>query len=303
MKLLSTCIFITVMTITACGSDREVSKEGNASQEIETIHNNDDLFAFTQPGSDVLFQMNFNAENIQRKKDNLKSLETPVWEDPIKILNNTCGGVSLERYKPIYLVSPDGARLGQIDESWKPNWSPSGDLVALACGRDNDNHVIVVSDTEHQGSSKGWSRTEKGYLSDRMEIYVLAPDGSNIMQLTGNESSDWLPRWFPKDKALENYEEIKSTFFLETAQWPDMLLVESNRDGNSEIYLHVTYGTDSWRITKNESNEQSPAWSRDGNGIAFASDVRIKDFGISLLGAFMKSIENTSQIGRPVPWE
>ena len=83
-----------------------------------------------------------------------------------------------------------------------------------------------------------------------------------------------------------------------------MLLVESNRDGNSEIYLHVSNATESWRITDSESNEQSPAWSRDGTAAIFSSNKRIKDFGISFsLNPLEQKIENTNQIGRPGPWE
>tara|TARA_B100000131_G_scaffold224064_1_gene215703 strand:- start:7781 stop:8692 length:912 start_codon:yes stop_codon:yes gene_type:complete len=297
MKLFTVCLFVTAITIVACGSSVEIANdETPANQGVDPTLYSDDLFAFTKHDSDAVFQMDLKGRNIEAIKDFGNTSTQFVWENPIRIINNTCGGVSLEREQPIFLISPDGARLGQIDDSWEPNWSPDGQYVALACGRDDDNHVVVVSDTEHQGSSEGWSRTGKGSLSDRMEIYVLAPDGSEIKQLTGNEAGDWLPRWFPRT------EEIDLSSFFKEVEWPEMLLVESNKDGNSEIYLHVTYGTDSWRVTDNESNEQSPAWSRDGKGIAFASDLRVKGFGISFLDGFRNVVTNTEQIGRPVPW-
>mgnify|MGYP001179086191 FL=1 len=166
MKLFTVCFFVTAITIVACGSSVEIANdETPANQGVDPTLYSDDLFAFTKHDSDAVFQMDLKGRNIEAIKDFGNTSTQFVWENPIRIINNTCGGVSLEREQPIFLISPDGARLGQIDDSWEPNWSPDGQYVALACGRDDDNHVVVVSDTEHQGSSEGWSRTGKGSLS------------------------------------------------------------------------------------------------------------------------------------------
>ena len=299
MKKTFFSVFLALLTFGACGNGNEVNEEIVITLPDSATYDTEDLISFTQPDSEIALQMDFNAKNVKPQKSDTNDLEAFVWEDPIRIINNTCGGFSSERNSPIYLLSPDGARLGQIDETWEPNWSPDGRYVALACGRDDDNRVVVVTDTEHQGSSKGWSRTERGSLSDQMEIWVISPDGSELKQITANNYGDWLPRWAPK-----NSEDFSENVFFNTTQWPDMLLVESNRDGNSEIYLHVTNGTESWRITNSETQEQSPAWSRDGNAAVFSSNKRIKEFGISFnLSPFGQLMENTNQVGRPIPWD
>jgi len=299
MKMSFFSVSIALLTLAACGNDNELSEEVVQKLPDAATYDTHDLISSTQPGSEVVFQMDFDAKNVEPLKNTVDDLEAFVWEDPIRIINNACGGISSKRSAPIYLVSPDGARLGQIDETWEPNWSPNGRYVALACGRDDDNRVVVVTDTEHRGSSEGWSRTERGSLSDRMEIWIVSPDGSEITQVTNNNYGDWLPRWAPK-----NSESFGENIFFKTTRWPDMLLVENNRDGNSEIYLHVSNGTESWRITDSKSHEQSPAWSRDGSAAIFSSNQRIKDFGISFnLSPFGQKIENTNQIGRPVPWD
>jgi len=46
----------------------------------------------------------------------------------------------------------------------------------------------------------------------------------------------------------------------------------SERDGNPEIYVVDSYGTNTRRLTDNPSNDTSPSWSSNGNKIAFASD-------------------------------
>jgi len=269
---------------------------GCSSEENETTNNGiSDLIAFTQSDPDVVYQMDLDTRDVQVKPSN--NVELEKWEDSIKIINNTCGGFSINRFNPVSLISPDGAPLGVIDDSWIPNWSSGGRYIALACGRDDENNVYVVSDTEHLGSSEGWSRTGRGSLSDRMDIIVLTPDGSEIYEVTSNEFGDWLPRWFPKmPDILENK-------FFKAANWPELLLVESNRDGDSEIYLHITNGVEHWRITENEVQDQSPAWSSKGHAAVFASDKN-GSFEISLnFSPLEQKIENTGQVGRPVPWD
>lgn len=46
----------------------------------------------------------------------------------------------------------------------------------------------------------------------------------------------------------------------------------SNRDGNSEIYVMNTNGTNPVRLTDNPAADSSPTWSPDGKRIAFTSN-------------------------------
>jgi Tol biopolymer transport system component len=46
----------------------------------------------------------------------------------------------------------------------------------------------------------------------------------------------------------------------------------SNRDGNFEIYVMNTDGTNQTRLTNNSASDGNPVWSPDGSKIAFSSD-------------------------------
>ena len=284
-KILLFSVFLSVVVFASCGNEKDESEQKEEPEQI----------SFTRFDSDVIYQMGLKGNNVQPKSSIVG--KPKKWENQIRILNNACGGVSSDRYHPVSIISPDGAPLGLVDDSWEPNWSPDGTRIAFACGRDDDNNVVVVSETEHSGISENWSRTGSGSLSDRMEIYVVKPDGTEIIELTKNQSGDWLPRWFPKGK-----HSTESEFFKNIVA-PDFLLIESNRDGNSEIYVISTISTKSWRLTDNQTQDQSPAWSQKGTAAVFASN-ETGNFEISLnsdpLGV---EIENTGVTGRPVPWE
>ena len=239
-----------------------------------------DQVAFVAPGSDTVLRMDIDGTNV---KERTGSSTTPkAWPDQLTILNNICEGGSSDPSLPIELVSPDGAPLGPLDDSWMPEWSPDGTQIAVACGRDfhGDGHVVVVTDVERGSERPRWSRTRPGKLSSRMEIYLVTPDGSSLTKLTTNGAGDWLPRWHPTGKYL---------------------LIESNRDGNSEIYQLSTDSTEIFRVTRQEAADQAPAWSRDGYSIAFASNAT-GDFEVHVAVPGLGESSTTGQAGRPVPW-
>ena len=235
--------------------------------------------------------MQFEGRNIKRvdeKRENYKQ-----WDRQRELLNNICSGWSNDPTSPISVISPDGASMGLLEEAWEPNWSPNGSKIAVACARDDDGNVFVVSNTEKTGSNEGWSRDGTGYLSDRVEIYVVGAEGSNLVQLTDNEAGDWLPRWFPSTQVSPDSE------FAKQVVSSNPLLIESNRDGNSEIYLLSTISTKSWRLTISDSQDQSPVWSSNGTAVVFASDRSGSVEIYYTLNPSTISIEETGELGRP----
>ena len=252
----------------------------------------EDQVAFVAPGSDAVFHMNTDGTNVTQHAG---TADPPkVWPNQQRLLNGACGGRSTigadagpdDQGDPIELVSPDGAALGPLDDSWRPVWSPEGTWVAVACGRTDDGTVVVVSDVETPGSRDGWSRNGRGTLSDQIEVWLFRDDGSAVTQLTFNQGGDWLPRWHK-----DSYR----------------VLVESNRDGNSEIYLESVVSTDSYRITERDADDQAPVWSMSGDLIAYTSnasgqfEVYIAEF-VGETGE-LHHRSPTGQVGRPVPWQ
>ncbi|MDP6512914.1 MAG: hypothetical protein QF878_06995 [SAR202 cluster bacterium] len=89
----------------------------------------------------------------------------------------------------------------------------------------------------------------------------LHADGSGQTNLTNNSAADADPAWSPDGAKI--------------AFW-------SGRDGNSEMYVMNTDGSDQTRLTTNDAWE--PAWSPDGAKIAFSSH-RDGDWEIYLMNA------------------
>ena len=282
-------LLVGVSLIVACGDDGggdDGGGDGAGGGEINAAWKMDSylggaMMTYVAPGSSSILQMDVDGTDVQPFVHQITPPEP--WPDLRKLLNNVCGGYRSDKPvdDPIELISPDGASLGLLDDSWSPAWSSDGTRAAVACGRNDDDRVVVVSYVEKAGSSTGWSRTGRGTLSDRMEIYLINRDGAAVTQLTLNEAGDWLPRWHPNSR------------------W---IAIESNRDGNSEIYQLATFSTTTHRITDREADDQAPVWSRTGSMLAFISNAN---------GKFEIHVDDppgtgepfaTGQLGQPIPW-
>ena len=304
-------IFIVVFFISSCGGgDESVSDE---TVNETTVNEATDTIAFLQIDSGDLFQMDKYGENVFPLDE--RSHTSKKWENQLQILNTACSKGApkvtsvingLEQFEtPISVFSPDGAFLGLLENtSWEPVWSPNGEQVAFACGVDENHNVVVVSNYEYSGSSEGWSRSGKATVSDSIEIFVSNIPGNRIVQLTYNESGDWLPRWFPKI-AFDPFDKSQSIGFLPDdggyIGFSDPILIETNRANKSEILVLSTTSTQSWPISDNYSNAQSPVWSKKGNYAAFTRGEQDGFEIVTVSKLFGKDPFETDQPGIPVP--
>ena len=89
-----------------------------------------------------------------------------------------------------------------------------------------------------------------------LEIFVMDFDGGNVMQLTFNGAgiNDAWPRWSPNGKQI---------------------VFHSNVDGNFEIYLINSDGSDLTRVTDYPGIDQFPEWSPNGNQLLIRRDMDI----------------------------
>ena len=148
---------------------------------------------------------------------------------------------------------------------WGPAWSPDGTKLAFSSHRDGDS-----------------------------EIFVMDRNGSNLRKLTNNDWSDELPDWSPDGRRLVfsstkgDEQDIDFDLFImnekgRTRKVIGGVTTEANAtwspnggriafDRNDTIYTIRPDGTDLKRMTPKNSVASNPAWSNDGEDLAFQYD-------------------------------
>jgi Tol biopolymer transport system component len=127
-----------------------------------------------------------------------------------------------------------------------PNCSPdqTTQIANVSTGTSNEVSFTVDCVTIRQVVFWRW-------LGDHRDLFVMATDGSGLVNLTNDAAPELSPAWSPDGTRIA---------FVAG-------------DPNAEIYVMNADGSARKRLTNNPGEDNFPAWSPDGSRIAFSSDV------------------------------
>jgi len=174
-------------------------------------------------------------------------------------------------------MNDDGTKARRLTEhperDSRAAWSPDGSQIAWVSQRDGDVAVwLMDADGGNprklaKGREPSWSPDGRciAFVSAQLdgaendELFLIAPDGTDLRRLTRDNRFDWFPAWSPAG---------------------DRLVFCSERFGGQELVVVRADGQDQTRVTIAEgSYEGQPAWSPDGRGVAFDGKMTVGDDG------------------------
>ena len=196
-----------------------------------------------------------------------------------------------QRLTEIYVMRADGTDRRRLTSNeafdGSPTWSPDGERIAFARvtdpGTPSAHSGIVVMDADGgnemqitravlpgydlapawspDGLSIAFTRVAASTTSDgpSATIFVVSPEGGEPRRLT-DEGGE--PHWSPDGSRI--------AFTAYRDRFGRTCFHECSMSG--EIYVLEVESGQEKRLTRSKADDGSPAWSPDGNSIAFASD-------------------------------
>lgn len=159
-------------------------------------------------------------------------------------------------------------RLTHVKHVWDsaPTWSPDGKTIVFAReykakdGTPQEEMWLMNPDGSNKRKIEQLQGRSPEFMPDGRllfqtiagpsQIAIANIDGSNIIQLTNDDTKNMSPKISPDGKQI--------TYV-------------ANRGGNQEVYIMDIDGKNNKRLTKNSITEWGPVWSLDGSKVLFSS--------------------------------
>lgn len=187
----------------------------------------------------------------------------------------------------IYTFHPDGSNLQALaaDDQLSdavPAWSSDGRQIAYLIGFPEATLMVMDADGENPRAlttdlkvsfeaQPAWSPDSSQIafvvngeyigMDQTREIYVVNADGTNLCRLTDTKGITSNPRWSPDGSQIVFYGHAVGAF--DVVSNPTSLL--------TEVFIINADGSNLVNLTQNVGLDYHPAWSPDGEWIAFAS--------------------------------
>jgi Tol biopolymer transport system component len=188
----------------------------------------------------------------------------------------------------IAIVRPDGSEFHTLTDSQntysQPAWSPDGAQIAYLSGYPEATLMVMSAKGEDQRAltdglavnlevQPQWSpdsqiiafavNDEIRNSQQTSEIYTIHTAGTDLQQLTDTGNINLGPRWSPDGTQLVFFGYPQDAFAPERSTDPTNML--------TEVYRINADGSDLVSLSQNRGLDVQPAWSPDGEWIAFAS--------------------------------
>ena len=279
------------------------------------------VFRSDRDGFSEVFVMNSDGSNQTRLTTAMYSGQPAYSPDGNKIVFGSVRDGNTE----IYVINADGSGATRLTDhpagDTEPTWGGSSCLTNTGTDRDGDgvpdatdNCPLAPNPDQADGDSDGVGNVcdncpsnanpeRIAFVSDRSgddEVYLMDPNGSNVLRLTTNTGFVFNPTISPNgarvaftNLANGNYE-IYSLYSYapgggltnplinltnnaavddHPVYSPDgsKIAFRSTRDNDSEIYMMNADGTAPTRLTTSVGSDMQPSFSPDGSKIVFMS--------------------------------